>query len=1703
MDVYHQITGYAPVPASVAHTQDANLILTNAAFNFNNNARNGSRQDRLLKERGDSGSEESLSEDRSQEKKLTITPIPSDAEKTLNSGSSDSSGSHEESPSPTASRVKGPSIDHSSSCSNPYVGANFHELVPPAAHENYVSGDAMVNDDVVLNAIPVPENVVEIGDNSVKDYSCVDAALSVVNVPASSATTKSAMPQRDATSSFHSVKASPRNPSDSWLTAKEERRKRKLHHKKHKKSKHQESAPASNTCADAGVTPDNLAPRPAVDVSGGVEKPRHRVKHYQQLSDVTATSKHLFTPSEQLTVENSLLAQTPYSNLLPKTTADPIGSVGVPVCDKSVASVSWNQKSKESSSKKTFDKLKKKRNATNYSSLVIAGQTTTSTPTSNQNCFAGESELRSPGRGISSSTGKVIPSSGATGVRRWQTVTAVQDPKLPPMLSERDRIPKRGRPSKQMKEMNLKCKSPFDLPDATPTTTAATTTATTVAVKLAVKPNESASRTVSMYTINDKGLIEVLNSKPKENRRSKERAEAFRNMLTEISKKSSIQKKTAGAKEVIGAFKAVGVRTRKQALTGVLTEDKKKQVKLKPKPSPAAETAACNERVEDKDGMYTFKELAKQFNISNSILYRAMEQWQRSKVAKVKQPKLPNKAKQCVEKKAEKPVRSAVSQPVEKKPLKLLKPPAPLKQFDESSQEANMLSEPKKLPTSVVSSEPQHCENAVPAAAVATRNSPKISVASVEPAAVAAAQPEGEKVKRKKKKKKHKKEKRDGIKKKKTKEKKRKKKRFKPDSHVPPVASAAVEEAKSKDTPSVQPSTENSICQTDVVPISLSQKTPSVSTESTTKSLPRPGSISSLSAPEEDNDYDGGDSSSDVDIANAVPTSVSAVISPLLKSPTTPPLCTGKTQVFGSCLSSSSLMPSFQGIKEHGGLMQLSEHARKMEELRDARSKKHKHKKKKPGRRSKNVSDPTFLNNMEELVAWLERAKISGSVPFVSGSGLAKSTNVFACDFVGRTKLFQNGGMAVEDALSYRDPARNRSRSKRPSYQPQAVAARKTVPPERFAHLSSFCRASFFVEHGFVKPCTSDAAASFFKPVSAKLSKTNVYPPADTVQTETPLAFSPALLSAPKAMEPHAVKRKAETSTANKKQRKRRGWPLGKPRGPRSKKPSLDEDLSDASADAEQESVVRSDVCGSRHHNKTRDESKPSQNSNNQNTESQEVDMKLSGKRNTTDAQHEDALRSVSSASKVSSSDEPQISHDLVDHIKAAIAAKLNAANVSSEIVAKTVDTAVKDYLSKVGVSESTVADQQVSKTKVPVNARHRKTRGRPPKCMVSPSTEVNPAAGEPGQGISAEQSKPSDKPKKFWASKHQVTSAGGSSSNENQTAIVQTKRGPGRPRKYPIASSIARKAVSRAAGTSRLPARGSGRSSTSSTVHLRNTTQRWPSRRAGGNGRKLVSRALAGKAKRRGGARLPRENIVSGQQAKVAARSLICGKSLQQHVQSSAWLAAVSAPEPGIYEGTVIGRHIDEAIDATVKSVQRCQSGEGSKFGSRMTGSENCPKALPKKSIENVVAKLKRKQVDGRHPAYGNFNNNHVSFLFRKITNSVQASAYEVVILNLIDMSWLKTAVKYGCSHRSCLLFHSCKTGCWLGHRNCHPVLLAYCPLLTCVCCLAEESDAQLPLLWTLCVASWDCNVCLEVNLWNSEPCQIQNLYRTEETSS
>merc|ERR1712136_188524 len=124
------------------------------------------------------------------------------------------------------------------------------------------------------------------------------------------------------------------------------------------------------------------------------------------------------------------------------------------------------------------------------------------------------------------------------------------------------------------------------------------------------------------------GIIEELNQKPKENKRNKESREAFQRKLSEIHKLTSIQNKTAAAKDVVGMFNANGVRTRTGSTTSSGEEPLTPNSVLFGDVLPPQEekVPAPEAPIVDEGRVYTFSELASRFKISDSILFRAMEQ---------------------------------------------------------------------------------------------------------------------------------------------------------------------------------------------------------------------------------------------------------------------------------------------------------------------------------------------------------------------------------------------------------------------------------------------------------------------------------------------------------------------------------------------------------------------------------------------------------------------------------------------------------------------------------------------------------------------------------------------------------------------------------------------------------------------------------------------------------------------------------------------------------------------------------------------------------------------------------------------------------------------------------------------------------------------------------------------------------------------
>lgn len=215
--------------------------------------------------------------------------------------------------------------------------------------------------------------------------------------------------------------------------------------------------------------------------------------------------------------------------------------------------------------------------------------------------------------------------------RLWQTVTAVQGKKLPPVLSEQDRIPKRGRPSKKMMQQNLKVK-------ATKNNAAITDVNVVKPQQEPIPPTSRSSGLVAMYTINDKGVIEEIAPKPKESRRSKERNEAFLKYLDQIKISSKNQQLAEGTK---GSSQKDSEKQKKKSRS-------RNKVFGRQNAQPLTESGITQT-------MCTFSALAHQFKISHSIVERATENLLKSVAIKRNKEQNTAAATQQKRKQSEKP----------------------------------------------------------------------------------------------------------------------------------------------------------------------------------------------------------------------------------------------------------------------------------------------------------------------------------------------------------------------------------------------------------------------------------------------------------------------------------------------------------------------------------------------------------------------------------------------------------------------------------------------------------------------------------------------------------------------------------------------------------------------------------------------------------------------------------------------------------------------------------------------------------------------------------------------------------------------------------------------------------------------------------------------------------------------------------------
>ena len=1307
------------------------------------------------------------------EKKLTATPIPSDAEK-MSSSSSMGGSSHDGSPSSNEAETELTQSAASSDATFPVSGTgNFLNYNSSAA--SFGGGRSRVNktaSDVGVTSnkstlnksshgqAPVPENVVEF-DESFSDYNIVQSATGNEEIPVSPPNYRSDDPppcdsptsnpaKKDKLSS--DGKASQLSESStSWSVVKEERRKRKLE----KKMQQEQEKIVSQRLSCHDRSKEEVLSRKH-------SHHKHKHKHKSKSHHKNENAKYQLSNARVSLPQASSITTYSNSGLLPKVTADPTNNVRLNTTKSAAPPRSITEKVAKERLKAVGAVAKHPNNQTK--SIAFENSQTSiaakSYSPANQIRNLTRTERPAPPTSTAASKPDSFPTmtgaATATPICRWQTVTAVKGPKMPPMLSEIDRIPKRGRPSKKMTEINLKFKA-----EANEKKSKATT------------PNVASetSNVVATYTINESGCYESLDNKTKPNQRSKERAEAFRNELLEISKKTTIQKKTAGAKDVVGAFKAVGVRTRKQASsTSNESEDAKKKVKVKGKVFGGDSTSKAPDKIDvmDANAVYTFSDLAKQFKISNSILFRAMEQSQRSNMSRKNSRGGPRQKEKQQKTKGTKTS-------LDEKPLESLPFPSP--QISKSSSPPSSNENVKVSPDPVLA-----VEKSEPPIKPTSLSSEKSSDLHVDV------------VKRKKKMKKHKKAKNEsGKKKKKDKKKsKRKEKRFSDSVFHPESNNDVFSNSASSERLTIEKATEKktsqskSIGQKQVVSdsqlkhrfeksskLSINEK----SADIVNTSLKKIGSDSSLSAGEEPG-YSG-ESSSDAEVTTKFSnikeqTSVSDMKIAVVPS-TSAQTSSASSSVFG--FGASSTLPSFQGIKEHGGLLQLSEQSKSPVETSLVRAKKHKHKKKKVTGRTKNVTDPEFMSKLEDIAGSLKKLKLTPVIGFLSSSSFGGNpTNVFARTF---TRSFSNDKSDQTDVFSYRDPSSNRAKQKRlnthnatnnTSNNTNSSSSAKHAP-----NMSVFCRFKFFENHGYVRPYTVPSGADLlkaasspkpFSPVPGGISAHKASQPA-ALPIITDASTSAELVNAPANNVRDACDSRATNAATQEKPAPRKP---GRPPGKLSKVSRSKQNSSKVEKDlAQGKEIDSNDSTGREKNKKTRSlESRTSDATSN--TPVTQSNTGVDGNTQLSLPEKNTASVSVKSPASSSSAVAP-INQDLVNHIKAAITATLSKADVCSDAVAKTVDSAVASYLQNMENPKAQQTNQipPSSTNENPVKVPRR--RGRPPKYP-----KLLQKLKETG-----EDSLPLDKhPKKLWASKHQ-----GAKCTEKLIIKFRNRR-PGRPRKYP-----------------------------------------------------------------------------------------------------------------------------------------------------------------------------------------------------------------------------------------------------------------------------------------------------------------------------
>nr|XP_039270681.1 uncharacterized protein LOC120345335 isoform X1 [Styela clava] len=1180
--------------------------------------------------------------------------------------------------------------------------------------------------------------------------------------------------------------------------------------------------------------------------------------------------------------------------------------------------------------------------------------------------------------------------------RQWQTVTAVQGPKLPPMLSEQDRIPKRGRPSKKMMQQNLKVKK-----DAEKEKPPLTLTQIPVAPKpesSQSQPTQPPTNLVSMYTINDKGHMEEIAPKVKENRRSKERTQAFLKFLDEI--------KSASKQQMI-----VNPKFSEKAKTST-----EKSVKRKPRARTKVFGRPVSQPLTDSgitETMYTFSALAHQYKISSSIVERATENLLKSAALKrnkeqssmlAVQQRTSDKNKGAMTKNSKSSNLSAAShcemtktsssQSVTSSAVPVPKVAAdkiPITSFKKvrdsgetrsaeliSSTTSNSANKPINNSSSqnvvgnnITTTSSVHVNSNKPQIAVAQNINENENVPIVVTENAAEFSTNVNKGKHKKKKhKKHKKHKHPDIssskKKKKDKEKKKKlKKKFKTKLGYSLTPSSSVSLVK----PPTKPQLGSELDIPDFQ--NIAQKEQEAKSGLLAQGSNEAFSLNFRQSDRTDNSnpWQQDDIGHDIDDSSSDEASVSpeSLVDRSSESFTTSASTNGLSSFaqysnsrigFGTFSADKSSVSTYfqdKGVMVPALVSPTADHSDSFTtQSQTQTTKKHsKHKKKKFFRKSKNICDPAFLVILDELLQGFEHLKLGPLRKQQRDRQSTSNTNVFFS--IGVNDSSQNKLRIFRNITTI-------ARSERGSNVVKGTVFNSSNESVKVSSLKP-------VSDSSLNRSSSKNNTIFSSPTSSIQPENHQ---TGMVEVTKSIATSNSLPNNTKHVHQGDISSQ-NTQGAIVLTKRKRGWPRGKPRGPKAKKGKVSSKLAKSiqkttnnlpnhksnSINISPRSNDSLGIAVKKISKKTND----SEVSPRPNVPTAKYDSKsLSNIPAHSEADNTSSKDTVSQGKTIENTfNDKVLGESLMQQIRMAIEASLPS-TIDKDAITKSVDVAVQNYLDNMNKTQ-----QEDFGNKILTQASStlsEKQSGSRAQVFTSVSPKLN-----------------ADKhPKKVWACKHQDTEV----IKTSDIVPVTPKKRPGRPRKNPLnVSSDSAQGTHQVSQTSLQKESFSDISqgkvpTTSATVIPRKgiiSAIRPQSKRLKPTARKLVARARSD-ITRRTASNLPapfHNEPMSKEDALVSLKAISSSKAVKMKLVKG----YLSDFEPGLYSESDVEDHMKEIINITVemytwdvyKEFEKACFEVEREMGFMDDSDLGKPKNLAvKKSIESVVEKLKNKQAQNIH---------------------------------------------------------------------------------------------------------------------------------------